>query len=389
MTRPGLTPYDFHLLAEGTHGNLYDKLGAHVLREAGKPPDGHAVRRVGPQRRVGGGDRGLDRLATGETPAGAGGPDGGLAGVRARESGPGASTSTGSARASTGTRWTRPIRSPSPREHPPATASVIADLQVHTWGDQDWMANRRARNALDAPMSIYEVHLGSWRRDPGNPERLLSYGEMAPMLVEHVRRTGFTHVELMPVAEHPFYGIVGLPGDLVLRAQRPLRHARGLHDVHRDAAPGGHRRDPRLDAGPLSHRRARADLLRRHPPVRTRRSPSGHPRGVGQRRLQLRAQRGAQLPDVQRQLLAGPLPRRRPARGRRGLDVVPGLRAQAGRVDPQQVRRPRGSGRRSISCAPPTTASTASTPTCRPWPRSRPRGRWCRGRSTWAGWASV
>jgi 1,4-alpha-glucan branching enzyme len=71
------------------------------------------------------------------------------------------------------------------------------------------MAARRARNALDAPMSIYEVHLGSWRRDPSNPERQLSYGELAPMLVEHVRRTGFTHVELMPVAEHPFYASWG------------------------------------------------------------------------------------------------------------------------------------------------------------------------------------
>jgi 1,4-alpha-glucan branching enzyme len=93
-------------------------------------------------------------------------------------------------------------------ELPPATASLTAVLD-YTWGDADWMGIRRARNALDAPVSIYEVHLGSWMRDPAHPDRPLSYRDLAGRLVDHVHRTGFTHVELMPVAEHPFYGSWG------------------------------------------------------------------------------------------------------------------------------------------------------------------------------------
>jgi 1,4-alpha-glucan branching enzyme len=93
-------------------------------------------------------------------------------------------------------------------EQPPATGSVLWHLD-YQWGDADWMSGRAARNALHAPISIYEVHLGSWRRDPGRPGELLSYDEIAPMLVDHVRTCGFTHVELLPVMEHPFYGSWG------------------------------------------------------------------------------------------------------------------------------------------------------------------------------------
>jgi 1,4-alpha-glucan branching enzyme len=71
------------------------------------------------------------------------------------------------------------------------------------------MAERAHRIAMASPVSVYEVHLGSWRRDPAEPGRLLSYGELAPMLVEHVLATGFTHVEFLPVMEHPFYGSWG------------------------------------------------------------------------------------------------------------------------------------------------------------------------------------
>src|SRR5919199_3364337 len=91
-------------------------------------------------------------------------------------------------------------------EVPPCTASVVWDL-VYAWGDQAWMAQRGRRNALDAPITIYEVHLGSWRRAEGN--RLLSYRELAPLLAAYVQQTGFTHVEFLPVMEHPFYGSWG------------------------------------------------------------------------------------------------------------------------------------------------------------------------------------
>jgi 1,4-alpha-glucan branching enzyme len=93
-------------------------------------------------------------------------------------------------------------------EVPARTASVVCDLQ-HAWGDQEWMDSRRRRNALDAPVAIYEVHLGSWARPPEEGNRLLTYRELAHKLTEHVLRTGFTHVELLPVMEHPFYGSWG------------------------------------------------------------------------------------------------------------------------------------------------------------------------------------
>jgi len=93
-------------------------------------------------------------------------------------------------------------------ELPPRTGSVIA-APTHAWNDGDWMATRARRQGLAAPMAIYEIHLGSWQRDPAHPERLLSYGEIAPRLAEYVGRMGFTHVELLPVMEHPFYGSWG------------------------------------------------------------------------------------------------------------------------------------------------------------------------------------
>ena len=91
-------------------------------------------------------------------------------------------------------------------EAPPKTASVVWDL-AYRWEDGDWMANRAGRNALTAPMSIYEMHLGSWMRAEGN--RLLGYRELADRLVEYLRTTNFTHVEFLPIMEHPFYGSWG------------------------------------------------------------------------------------------------------------------------------------------------------------------------------------
>jgi 1,4-alpha-glucan branching enzyme len=93
-------------------------------------------------------------------------------------------------------------------EVPPRTGSVVWELS-YEWQDQRWMAERGRRNALDAPISIYEVHLGSWMRVVEDQLRSLHYREAAPKLAEHVRRLGFTHVELMPVMEHPFFGSWG------------------------------------------------------------------------------------------------------------------------------------------------------------------------------------
>ncbi|MEO8502099.1 MAG: 1,4-alpha-glucan branching protein GlgB, partial [Vicinamibacteria bacterium] len=90
-------------------------------------------------------------------------------------------------------------------ELPPATASRAWSLE-YEWHDAAWMSTRGAKHAHDAPISIYEVHVGSWRRKDG---RFLSYRELGPALAEYVLTLGFTHVELMPVMEHPFYGSWG------------------------------------------------------------------------------------------------------------------------------------------------------------------------------------
>jgi 1,4-alpha-glucan branching enzyme len=92
-------------------------------------------------------------------------------------------------------------------ELPPATASVAWRDQGHVWGDEAWMRARAACSGLAAPMSVYEVHLGSWRR--GADGAMLDYRSCALLLADYVRRMGFTHVELMPVTEHPFYGSWG------------------------------------------------------------------------------------------------------------------------------------------------------------------------------------
>jgi len=91
-------------------------------------------------------------------------------------------------------------------EEPPGSASVIA-AAGYEWRDAEWMAGRAQRNTRDAPIAIYEVHPGSWRRAPDGG--FLSWRELAPLLVEHVRALGFTHVEFLPIAEHPFYGSWG------------------------------------------------------------------------------------------------------------------------------------------------------------------------------------
>ena len=94
-------------------------------------------------------------------------------------------------------------------EVPPSTASIVWDLG-YVWGDGDWMEKRAApNNAHTAPWSIYEVHLGSWMRVPDEGERSLTYRELAPRLAEYVKKMGFTHVQFLPVMEHPFYGSWG------------------------------------------------------------------------------------------------------------------------------------------------------------------------------------
>src|SRR5712691_1077381 len=94
-------------------------------------------------------------------------------------------------------------------ETPPRTASIVWDLD-YDWQDDEWMRTRKPRNSVDAPMTFYEVHLGSWRRlGAEEGSRSMSYRELAEPLAEYMRKMNFTHVELMPVMEHPFYGSWG------------------------------------------------------------------------------------------------------------------------------------------------------------------------------------
>jgi 1,4-alpha-glucan branching enzyme len=93
-------------------------------------------------------------------------------------------------------------------ELPPSTASRVA-ASSYQWGDTEWMARRGSRDLHRSPMAIYEVHLGSWARNMEEGGRPLTYREIAPRLIEHVRRLGFTHIEFMPLAEHPFTGSWG------------------------------------------------------------------------------------------------------------------------------------------------------------------------------------
>ncbi len=93
-------------------------------------------------------------------------------------------------------------------EVPPRTASIVWDLE-YAWGDGQWMQDRARANALNAPMSTYEVHAGSWRRVPDDANRSLSYRELATQLADYAHEMNFTHVEFLPLTEHPFYGSWG------------------------------------------------------------------------------------------------------------------------------------------------------------------------------------
>ena len=91
----------------------------------------------------------------------------------------------------------------------PRTASRVWDLQDYSWLDRSWMANRTKNNSLNSPISIYEIHLGSWKRVPEEANRWITYREMAPLLAEYIHDAGFTHVEFLPIMEHPFDGSWG------------------------------------------------------------------------------------------------------------------------------------------------------------------------------------
>ncbi|HEX7703256.1 MAG TPA: 1,4-alpha-glucan branching protein GlgB [Kofleriaceae bacterium] len=192
-----LTSDDLFLFNQGTHFRLYDKLGAHVVANgthfAVWAPNARAVSVIGDWN---GWRAGADPLQPVES------------------SGIWAATIPNVGH---GTRYKYAITAADGRvldkadpfaaraEHPPATASVVWNAH-HEWGDSEWMRTRGVRTTRSSPISIYEVHLGSWRRDHNE---VLGYRDLGKQLAHHCSQLGFTHVELMPVMEHPFYGSWG------------------------------------------------------------------------------------------------------------------------------------------------------------------------------------
>ena len=201
-----LTDHDIFLFKEGTHAHLAEKLGAHLVTRDGRDgvhfavwaPNAAAVSVIGDFN-----DWDKTALPLAARPDGPGVWEGFAPGL-------GSGECYKYHIAARGQNYAVDKADPYGvfSEVPPRTGSRVWDM-AYTWSDDAWMARRRAANALDAPMSVYEVHLGSWRRVPEEDNRSLSYREIAPLLVDHVRDLGFTHVELLPVTEHPFFGSWG------------------------------------------------------------------------------------------------------------------------------------------------------------------------------------
>ena len=265
---PVLGDLDLHLLVEGTHLDSYRKLGAHVVTHEGVAGVAFAVwapnaqrvsvvgafdawdgRRLPMRRRQAGGfwEIFVPGIGPGEVyKYEIAGPDGVVLPLKA-------DPYAGQA------------------EHPPRTASVVVAPDHYPWQDGEWLARRGRANDRASPISIYEVHLGSWRRNLAEGGRYLSYRELAEQLVPYVADLGFTHIEIMPVTEYPFDGSWGYqPVSLFAPTSRY-----GSPDDFRFFIDACHRAGAgclaRLGAGAFPHRYSRAGRVRRHRALRARR----------------------------------------------------------------------------------------------------------------------
>jgi 1,4-alpha-glucan branching enzyme len=201
-----LTDYDIHLYKEGSHFRLYEKLGAHLVDMEGVEgvyfgvwaPNAKSVSVIGDFNYWN-----PDSHALGVRWDGSGIWEGFIPGLKKgdiykyyiQSHNNGYQVDKGDPFAF---HW----------ETAPKTGSIVWDLE-YKWSDQEWMKNRHKNNSLNGPMSVYEVHFGSWRRIPEDNNRSLSYREMAHQLADYVKYMGFTHVEFLPLTEHPFYGSWG------------------------------------------------------------------------------------------------------------------------------------------------------------------------------------
>jgi 1,4-alpha-glucan branching enzyme len=200
-----VTDDDLHLFNEGSHFRLYDKLGAHLVTHRGTEgvyfavwaPDAEEVHVVGDFN-------GWEKSSHPLRPKGVSGIwEGFIPGVQK-----GANYKYHVHSRFNGYRVEKADPFAFYNEVPPKTASIISDLD-YTWRDEAWMARRGEHNRHDTPMAIYEVHLGSWMRVPEEGNRSLTYQELGSKLAQYLKEMGFTHVEFLPVMEHPFYGSWG------------------------------------------------------------------------------------------------------------------------------------------------------------------------------------
>ncbi|HEV8108939.1 MAG TPA: 1,4-alpha-glucan branching protein GlgB, partial [Burkholderiales bacterium] len=200
--RLALSGHDLYLFREGTHSRLYQKLGAHLVDGATEfavwAPNAASVAVVGDFN--GWDPRRHPMRQTSDAS--------GIWHGRVSEARQGSVYKYHIVSKHAGYKVDKADPYAFRCEMPPKTGSVVWDLD-YEWHDTEWMGSRGRRNALDAPQAVYEVHLGSWMRSPDHPDRFLGYRDLAPKLAEYAKRMGFTHVELMPIMEHPFYGSWG------------------------------------------------------------------------------------------------------------------------------------------------------------------------------------
>lgn len=204
---PGtITDYDVYLFKQGAHTNMYEKLGSHIIESDGTlgvhfalwAPNAEYVSVMGD---FNGWNKGSHRLQP-----------------RWDESGIWETFIPGLGKGevykyyieSKFNKYRVEKADPYARrsELPPKTASIVWEPD-YKWRDGEWLKKRSRYNSLDSPISVYELHIGSWKRVPEEGHRSLTYGEIANQLAEYVKATGFTHVEFLPVMEHPFYGSWG------------------------------------------------------------------------------------------------------------------------------------------------------------------------------------
>jgi len=205
MSQSALSEFDLYLLAEGTHTRAYEKLGAHLSERDGRRGVQFAVWAPNAQRvSIIGDFNQWNPAADSMRPSSAGVWERFVPGI------------------ASGAVYKYHIESRDHRyvvdkadpygfaaEIRPRTASRVWDLQDYAWQDHSWMVSRVKHNSLSSPISIYEVHPGSWKRVPAEGNRWLTYREMAPLLADYVHGAGFTHVEFLPIMEHPFDGSWG------------------------------------------------------------------------------------------------------------------------------------------------------------------------------------